>query len=178
MNLLSLLSPKKKPRPHPGKERPSSGQQRDSVRAEVIKLSLRDTLVRAKVPAGWIGVELVPAYGYAGGARRVHLRLILSQWSDKLVHSLVQIEQGFLRRMTLLDPRCREWIFDVTWRFAMAPAAVRSNEGWSETVMSAQPMPQERRAKPADRNLLLDPERDRFYEKEAHSDFSPTQPML
>lgn len=177
--LFSIFSAKKKPHSVPRQERSAHVDQRESVRGEVIKLSLRDTLSRAKVPADFVSLELLHAGGRpAAGPRQIHIRLIVRQWKQERVESLVQIEQGLLRRMLLLDPRSSEWVRDISWRFAFAPPPPRE-EGWSETVMSPREPDDEPKPRPVVKASLLDPKRERLYEKAAaHQDFSPTQPMF
>lgn len=178
LKLLSIFTAKRKPSGiAPAKAR-AAKDQRESVRGEVIKLSLRDTLARAKVPADWVGVELFLAGGSEAAHRRFHIRLILRRWTGSLVQSLVQIEQGFVRRMQLLDPLSSEWVRDVSWRFAMAGHAP-NQESWSETVMSPRAVEPEPSSPVESRTVLLDPDRERLYRSRgARHDFSPTQPMV
>ena len=145
------------------RERQVVAERTRAVRTEVVRLALRDTLARAKIPLDWVGFELLPAADR--GTPKVHVRLALRRWDGWLVHAVVELERALFRRMKLLDAMCHLWVVDISWRFA-------------EPVVSP-PVP-ERKPPPksVDREALLDAERESQFGRDAHPEFSPTQPMM
>lgn len=169
MNLLSFLRSSEKPAapvrpdPHVAVERSRS------VRAEVVRLALRDTLARARVPIDWVGFELLPAAGRAGSAK-FHVRLAAHRWDGWLVHSVVSLERSLLRRMKLLDAMCHQWVMDISWRFVEPVASPQVHDSKAAPRIAPRTV---------SREALLDAERERQYDgDDTRPDFSPTQPML
>ncbi|KQT13848.1 hypothetical protein [Ramlibacter sp. Leaf400] len=178
MKLFSLFRKERSPRAANRPERPQPSEQRGSVVKEIVWLSLRDTLARARVPADWVGFELLPAAG-RGGPRQLHVRLVLLQWDGRLVHSLTELERGFVRRMRLLDATSAQWVRDVSWRLAISLHKLPGRSEGSSAKGSEIAAPGVRPAKTIDRDALLDPGRERHSVlRDGHSDFSPTQPLL
>jgi hypothetical protein len=140
-----------------------------SVRTEVVRLALRDTLARARVPLDWVGFELLPASERSGPAK-FHVRLALRRWDGWLVYAMVDLERGLLRRMKLLDAMCHQWVADISWRFVESLTSAPAQD------LKAAPKPA---AKVVDREALLEPEREsQFGSRDGHPDFSATQPMM
>ena len=140
-----------------------------SVRIEVIRLALRDTLARARVPLEWVGFELLPAADRAGPGR-FHVRLAVRRWDGWPVESMVELERALFRRMKLLDTMCHRWVVDISWRF-MEPVA---NASAQDNKPVSTPAP-----KGVDTEALLDAEHERRVAgRDTHPDFSPTQPMM
>jgi hypothetical protein len=136
-------------------------------------------LARAKVPPEWVGIELLPLI-QRGIVSQVHVRLVLRQWDDRLVQSMVDLERAFVRRMKLLDGTSTEWVRDVTWRLALQVTSDEDSEQKVGRKPSA-PAVQVPRAKSEANSWddLLDPEREvPSRGADGHADFSPTQPML
>lgn len=159
-------------------QRPQHSEQRGSVVKEIVWLSLRDTLARARVPVDWVGFELLPAAGRSG-PRQLHVRLVLLQWDGRLVHSLTELERGFVRRMRLLDASSAQWVRDVSWRLAISlhklPGRSEGSPEKGPEIAASAVQP----AKKVDRDALLDPGREHHSVlRDGHSDFSPTQPLL
>ena len=141
-----------------------------AVRNEVVRLALRDTLARARIPLDCVGVELMPAADRV--TPKVHVRLALRRWDGWLVHGVVELERGLFRRMKLLDAMCHLWVVDISWRFAepVPGAPMHAPKPASKPA----PAP-----KTVDREALLDAEREtQFDDRDARPDFSPTQPMM
>lgn len=166
MKLFSFLRSAEKPAARARQERQALAERSRSVRTEVVRLALRDTLARAKVPIDWVAFELLPAPNRAGPPK-FHVRLAMRRWDGWLVQAVVDLEFALFRRMKLLDAMCHHWVADISWRFAEPVAGTPLRE----LRAPAKPAP-----KPVDRESLLEPERDRGYD--GHPDFSPTQPMM
>ena len=169
MKLFRFLRAAQTPAAPASRDKEVAAERARSVRTEVVRLALRDTLARARVPIEWVGFELLSAADRAGPAK-FHVRLGLRRWDGWLVDSVVELERGLLRRMKLLDAMCHQWVVDISWRFAEPVASVAAHEG------KAAPKPASRII---DRDALLDPSRERQYgSSDTHPDFSPTQPMI
>ena len=168
MKLFRFLRTTRTPASSASRDKQVAADRARSVRTEVVRLALRDTLARAKVPIDWVGFELLSAADRAGPAK-FHVRLGLRRWDGWLVDSVVELERGLLRRMKLLDAMCHQWVVDISWRFA-------------EPVVNAAAHDSKAANKPApgitDRQALLDPDRERRFGSDAPPDFSPTQPMI
>jgi len=169
LKLFSFFRPTKSPAARARQDRLAQAERSRSVRTEVVRLALRDTLARAKVPADWVAFELLPTPDRAG-PQRFHVRLAMRRWDGWLVQAVVEMEHALFRRMKLLDAMCHHWVADISWRFA-APVASASAR---DLRAPAKPAP-----RPVDRESLLEPERERQYgDRDTHPDFSPTQPMM
>ena len=151
------------------RERQVAAERTRAVRTEVVRLALRDTLARARIPLDWVGFELLPAADRV--TPKVHVRLALRRWDGWLVHAVVDLERGLFRRMKLLDAMCHLWVVDISWRFA-EPVASASTPGHK-------PVSKPPASNTVDREKLLDAEREsQFGDGDGHPDFSPTQPMM
>jgi hypothetical protein len=169
LKLFSLFMPAEKPAAPVREDRKVAAARNRSVRIEVIRLALRDTLARARVPLEWVGFELLPATDRAGPGK-FHIRLAVRRWDGWPVQSMVELERALIRRMKLLDTMCHLWVVDISWRFAQpaAGASVRDNKPASKPAL-----------KSVDREALLDADHERQYGgSDTHPDFSPTQPMM
>jgi len=170
MKLFSFFKSAATPGVPPARERQVAAERTRAVRTEVVRLALRDTLARARIPLDWVGFELLPAADRA--TPKVHLRLALRRWDDWLVHAVVELERGLFRRMKLLDAMCHLWVVDISWRFADPLAGASAHH--PKPVSKPAPAP-----KIVDREALLDAEREsQFDDRDARPDFSPTQPMM
>jgi hypothetical protein len=169
LKLLSFFLSAEKPAAPVRADRKVAADRSRSVRIEVIRLALRDTLARARIPLEWVGFELLSAADRAGPGK-FHVRLAVRRWDGWPVQSVVELERALLRRMKLLDTMCHLWVVDISWRFTELAAGASSHDNKS----ASRPAP-----KAADREALLDAEHERRYSgRETHPDFSPTQPMM
>lgn len=169
MKLLSFFKSAQRPMVPSRLARQAAAERSRAVRAEVVRLALRDTLARAKVPTDGVGFELLPAASHPG-TDKFHVRLAVRRWDGWLVRSVIELERGLLRRMKLLDAMCHQWVVDVSWRF-MEPATSIAGR---DNKPAAKPAPTI-----GDREALLDPGRERQYGgDDTRPDFSPTQPMM
>jgi hypothetical protein len=169
MKLFGFFKSGAKPVVPAMRERQVAAERTRAVRTEVVRLALRDTLARARIPLDWVAFELLPAADRV--TPKVHVRLALRRWDGWLVHAVVELERGLFRRMKLLDAMCHLWVVDISWRFADAAAGAPRN-----------PLPVPRPVsipKAVDREALLEAEREtQFDDRDARPDFSPTQPMM
>ena len=182
LNLLSLFRTKRHSREIRKPEKPLPIEQRGSVRREIVKLYLRDSLVRARVPTDWVGVEVFPA-APRGAVSQVHVRLVLLQWDNRLVHSISELERGFVRRLTLLDGTSTQWVRDVSWRLALSLHRLPGRDLAHAADGHVEAEPKSERpnfAETVSWTGLLDPEQELHAgrRRRTPADFSPTQPMV
>lgn len=169
LNLLKFFKSAAKPAVPAMRARQVAAERTRAVRNEVVRLALRDTLARARIPLDWVGFELMPAADRV--TPKVHVRLALRRWDGWLVHGVVELERGLFRRMKLLDAMCHLWVVDISWRFAEPVPGAPAHDPKPAYKAAAVP-------KTVDREALLDAEREtQFDERDARPDFSPTQPM-
>lgn len=166
MKLFRFFKSAATPLVPPARERQAAAERTRAVRTEVVRLALRDTLARARIPLDYVGFELLPSADRV--TPKVHVRFALRRWDGWLVHAVVELERGLFRRMKLLDAMCHLWVVDISWRFAEPVAGAPKP--------APKPVPASKRV---DREALLDAEREtQFDDRDARPDFSPTQPMM
>src|SRR5687767_15044801 len=70
----------------------SAGSQH-SVRKDLLKVVLRETLTRNGIPASWIGADLLRSNSpKRGGESGVHVRLLIRHWDPRLMMCGVAFE--------------------------------------------------------------------------------------
>jgi hypothetical protein len=94
-----------------------------SVRKDLLKLVLRETLTRNGIPGTWMAVELLRTAN-AKKEQGVHVRFLVRQWVPKLLEYGPALEQEFVHRLVLLDPMARGWLMGFSWQFAMEDTSV------------------------------------------------------
>jgi hypothetical protein len=100
------------------KEAPETAAAASAARKEVLRIGLRETLLRNGIPASWVGLEPLRSIDRTG-ATGWHARLRLQQWDARLLDHLVPLEKDFLRRVWLLDGGRAEWLRGVSWQFVL-----------------------------------------------------------
>jgi hypothetical protein len=89
-----------------------------SVRKDLLKLVLRETLTRNGIPGTWMAVELLRTTN-SQREQGVHVRFMVRQWVPRLLEYGPALEQEFVHRLVLLDPMARNWLMGFSWQFAM-----------------------------------------------------------
>jgi hypothetical protein len=131
MGMLDLLLGRKQPPAKPRNSRtpPNSTQfvasqlppgtvSAHSVRKDLLKLVLRETLTRNGIPQPWLAADVLRTTS----ARRdqgVHVRFLMRVWEPRLLLHGPALEQDFLQRLMLLDPEANDWLMGFSWQFAM-----------------------------------------------------------
>lgn len=95
------------------------------LRRELLRVALRDTLVRHGIPIQWITAEAVPEPG-PGPELRVHLRLQIRHYDPRLLAHGMALQSSFYKRVELFDPMAAQWLHGISWQFAVAnpPAGI------------------------------------------------------
>jgi hypothetical protein len=89
-----------------------------SVRKDLLKLVLRETLTRNGIPGPWLSVDLLRTTN-SRREQGVHVRFLVCHWDARLMTHGVALEQEFVQRLLLLDPMARNWLMGFSWQFAM-----------------------------------------------------------
>lgn len=101
---------------------PSASGSSTSVRKDLLKLVLRETLSRNGIPTHWITADMLRT----SSPRResgLHVRLLVKHWDPRLMLHGVALEQDFYQRLLLLDATAPEWLMGFSWQFALDSVA-------------------------------------------------------
>src|SRR5688572_12768365 len=94
---------------------PLDARQQFTVRRDLLRLVLRDTLTRTGIPAGWIEMHALAATS-SGKATGVHARFIVRHWNPLLMVHAPGLEQSFVQRLMALDPLADHWVMGFSWQ--------------------------------------------------------------
>ena len=94
-----------------------------SVRKDLLRLVLRETLTRNGIPLGWIGADALRAT-YRGRDPGVHVRFLIRHWDPRLVQAAPSLEDNFQKRLLAMDPMASQWLMGFSWQFAFEDKSV------------------------------------------------------
>ena len=186
----------------PSTRGPSSPQ---TVRKELVRVSVRDTLLHNGIPAAWVRADPLTTSA-PGRETGVHVRLVVQHWDTRLMQCAVALQEHVEKRILSLDPAAENWLMGLSWQFDLEdvshcpplphPGSWTSPTGAprSEQRFAPQPEPETASAdvisgptrigqsEPAgeDRRKALErmmSERDADFRRDEGGDFSKTQPM-
>ena len=123
----------------------SSAGSTHSVRKDLLRLVLRETLQRNGIPSAWISADLLRTTT----ARRedgIHVRFLLRRWEPKLMLHGVAFEKEYFQRLLLLDPLAVNWLMGFSWQFVLAdttgcPEMPHAGSWTAAPSLTAQPRP-------------------------------------
>jgi len=101
----------------PASSEPTSGNL-GSVRKDLLRVVMRETLHRNGIPAHWLAAEILRTHS----SRRepgFHLRILVRHWDPRLILNAVAFERDLRQRLLLLDSRCGEWLAGLSWQFLL-----------------------------------------------------------
>lgn len=101
----------------PASQMPATSQ--SATRRELLKVVLRDTLVKHGIPSSWVQPEMLVSTG-GGREPGMHLRLLVKHWDPRLLVHGVAFEKSLNQRVELFDPMAPSWLTGVSWQFALA----------------------------------------------------------
>lgn len=90
-----------------------------TTRRELLRVVLRDTLVRHGIPTAWLSAETLPSL-VAGLEPGLHLRLLVKRWEPRLLSHALPFQNSLLHRVALFDPLAPQWLHGVSWQLALA----------------------------------------------------------
>jgi hypothetical protein len=91
-----------------------------SLRKDLLKAAMRETLLRNGIPEAWLGADLLRTNSPARKEQGVHVRFLVRHWDPRLVQHAVALEQDFYQRLLALDPLAANWLMGFSWQFAMS----------------------------------------------------------
>lgn len=122
-----------------------------TLRRDLLRVVMRDVLVRAGLPSAWLTLEVLAATSRNKTAG-VHARLVLKQWEPRVLEHAPGLEALFVQRLTALDPLAGQWLMGLSWRLDLppgfVPATLPTSTAWTAAAPAASPAPA-RTASPA-----------------------------
>ena len=103
----------------------TSGGSQSRSRRELLRLVLRDTMIRHGIPAEWLEAEVLVSTSRTG-ERGIHWRLSIRHWDPRLLHHAPAIQQALLRRLATFDALASSWLTGVSWQFASPEEPART----------------------------------------------------
>jgi hypothetical protein len=133
MGMLDLLLGRKASAPRNSRAAPNSTQFLASqmtpaagnvhaVRKDLLKLVLRETLLRNGIPAAWMSADMLRTTS-AKRDQGLHVRFLVREWQPNLLLHGPALEQEFMHRLLLLDPLARDWLMGFSWQYALQDAS-------------------------------------------------------
>ena len=89
-----------------------------SVRKDLLRLVLRETLTRNGIPSAWLSADLLRTTT-ARSEDGIHVRFLMREWQPRLMEHAVSFEKEYLQRLLLLDPLAVNWLMGFSWQFVL-----------------------------------------------------------
>jgi hypothetical protein len=100
---------------------PNSGSAA-SVRKDLLRVVMRETLFRNGIPAHWLAAEILRSLN-SKREPGFHLRILVRHWDPRLMLYAVALQRNLQQRLLLLDPNCGEWLVGFSWQFVLPESA-------------------------------------------------------
>jgi hypothetical protein len=173
-----------------------------TIRKELVRVSVRDTLLHHGIPASWMRADPLTTSA-PGRETGVHVRLVVQHWDSRLLQHAVALQEHVEKRILSLDPDAERWLMGLSWQFDLKDTsrcpAMPHPGSWTAPDVDTQraPAPADRapQAAPAGADVISGPtriqstgedkrkalermlgERDADFRAEGNG-FSRTQPM-
>jgi hypothetical protein len=89
---------------------------RNGPRRDLVKLTLRETMRKHGIPAGWIDCRalsvLTPQH-----KQGMHVQFLVRQADRQLLAYVHAFQESFWEQILRVDPHARQWLFSVGWEF-------------------------------------------------------------
>lgn len=125
----------------------------NSVRKDLLKLALRDMLMRNGIPQAWVSADMLRT----SSPRRepgLHVRFLVRRWEPRLMLHGPALEQEFTNRLLMLDPQAADWLMGFSWQFALDDTSecppLPHPGAWTAPPQMQVTTPQSLATKPAD----------------------------
>lgn len=100
-----------------------AGGSSQSVRKDLLKMVLRETLTRNGIPPTWLTADMLRTTSASRRETGLHVRFQLRHWDPRLLQHAVAFENDFAERLQLLDPLSSNWLMGFSWQFALEDKA-------------------------------------------------------
>jgi hypothetical protein len=125
----------------------------NSMRKDMLKVALRDMLMRNGIPQSWVSADMLRT----SSPRRepgLHVRFLVRRWEPRLMLHGPALEQEFTNRLLMLDPQAADWLMGFSWQFALDDTSVcpplPHPGAWTAAQTAPQQDPQSPATKPGD----------------------------
>jgi hypothetical protein len=88
------------------------------VRKDVLKLVLRELLMRNGIPNSWLTADLLRTTN-SKREQGIHVRFLMRHFEPRLMQHGPAFEQEFTQRLMLLDPLAASWLMGFSWQFVL-----------------------------------------------------------
>lgn len=95
-----------------------SHESRHLLRKNLIRMVLRDTMLKLGIPSDWISAEVLLASSRKRPAG-VYLRLLIRRWDEQLMLHTMGLQRAIEQRLVTLDPTATDWLAGISWQFAL-----------------------------------------------------------
>jgi len=155
MGILDRVFGKKKAAARPRHSRSSTtqftnshsvqGASQHSLRKDLLKVVLREMLLRNGIPNAWLSADLLRTTT-STSEQGIHVRFLLRHFEPRLLQHGVALEQEFVQRLLMLDPKATDWRMGFSWQFVLPDPAVcppLPHAGyWTARAVEPAPAPQ------------------------------------
>jgi hypothetical protein len=98
---------------------PSGSGQAQALRKDLLKLVLRELLMRNGIPQEWLSADMLRTSSAAAREHGLHVRFLVRRWEPRLMLHGPALEEEFAQRLTVLDPAADKWLMGFSWQFAL-----------------------------------------------------------
>jgi hypothetical protein len=115
-----------------------------AVRKELVRVSVRETLLHNGIPGQWIRAEPLTT-STPGREAGVHVRLVVQHWDARLMHHAVALQEHVEKRILAVDPLAEQWLMGLSWQFDLDDVSrlppMPHPGSWTAPVEPARPNP-------------------------------------
>lgn len=88
------------------------------VRKDVLKLVMRELLMRNGIPNAWLSADLLRTTN-SKREHGIHVRFLMRHFEPRLMQHGPALEQEFTQRLLMLDPLAAGWLMGFSWQFTL-----------------------------------------------------------